>query len=150
MNKFIPAVLILFFMAFPALGQEPDTVGMDQVLDSIYRFGDEDILYADSLYADSLVQEFDYSHSPQKATLHSLVLPGLGQAYNEKYYKIPIVWAAMGGVGYAIVYNTNQYKQATLNFILEESDTNERWLKLWRRNMELSYIAATARIYIFN
>ncbi|MCK5066025.1 MAG: hypothetical protein KAR16_01240 [Bacteroidales bacterium] len=144
MNKFIPAVLILFFMAFPALGQEPDTVGMDQVLDSIYRFGDEDILYADSLYADSLVQEFDYSHSPQKATLYSLVLPGLGQAYNKKYYKMPIVWAALGGVGYAIVYNTKGYRQASYDYALLPDDLNQRKLKYWRRNMELSYIGLIA------
>ena len=140
MNKFVPAVLILFFMVIPALGQEPDTLEMDVILDSIYRLGDEDILYTDSLYADSLLTEFDYSHSPLKATLYSLVLPGLGQAYNKKYYKMPIIWAGLGGVGYAIAYNTKGYRQASYEFSLLPNDSNQFALKYWRRNMELSYI----------
>ena len=33
---------------------------------------------------------------PSKAAFYSAVLPGLGQAYNKKYWKIPIVWGAIG------------------------------------------------------
>jgi hypothetical protein len=145
MNNFFPAVLILFFMVIPAIGQEPDTVEMTVVLDSIYRIGDEGILYADSLfvdslYTDSLLTEFDYSHSPMKATLYALVLPGLGQAYNKKYYKIPIVLAGLGGVVYAISFNTNGYRQASYEFSQLPNQSTEFSLKYWRRNMELSYI----------
>lgn len=35
-------------------------------------------------------------HSPKKATLYSALVPGLGQLYNRKYWKAPIVWATMG------------------------------------------------------
>jgi hypothetical protein len=35
-------------------------------------------------------------HSPRKAALYSAILPGLGQAYNKKYWKIPLAWAAVG------------------------------------------------------
>ncbi|MBW3523367.1 MULTISPECIES: DUF5683 domain-containing protein [unclassified Chryseobacterium] len=49
--------------------------------------------------------------NPTKAGLYSAVLPGLGQTYNKKYWKVPIVWGAVGtGVGIAI-WNQNQYKK---------------------------------------
>ncbi len=47
--------------------------------------------------------------NPTKAGLYSAVLPGLGQVYNKKYWKVPIVLGAVGtGVGIA-VWNQNQY-----------------------------------------
>jgi hypothetical protein len=138
MNKLFPAVLILFVMFLPATGQEPDSLSTGR--DPMHRPGEEEIFLADSLYADSLLTDFDFSHSPTKATLYALVLPGLGQAYNRKYWKIPIVWAAMGGVIYAINFNTQQYQQASINFSEDPSESNKYKLKGWRRYMELSYI----------
>ncbi len=46
--------------------------------------------------------------------------------------------------GYAIYYNTNEYKNAIFNYLADESDTNVRYLEFWKRNMELSYIAMIA------
>lgn len=37
---------------------------------------------------------------PRKATLRSLMFPGLGQAYNRQYYKMPFVYAGYGALGY--------------------------------------------------
>jgi len=50
-------------------------------------------------------------HDPRKATLHSLMLPGWGQAYNRKYWKIPLVYAALGITGYIFNYNRVQYNK---------------------------------------
>ncbi|MDB4088316.1 DUF5683 domain-containing protein [Flavobacteriales bacterium] len=51
----------------------------------------------------------DSIHSPRKATIYSAVLPGLGQAYNEKFWKIPIVYAVIGGCLTAAIINNKDY-----------------------------------------
>lgn len=57
--------------------------------------------------------------SPAKAGLYSAVLPGLGQFYNKKYWKIPIVWGAVGtGIGVAL-WNDKQYKRYRNAFVAE-------------------------------
>ncbi len=48
-------------------------------------------------------------HSPQKASLYSAVLPGLGQAYNHKYWKIPIVYGLGAYTVYAAMANHKIY-----------------------------------------
>jgi hypothetical protein len=50
-------------------------------------------------------------HSVSKAAIYSAVLPGLGQAYNKKYWKIPIIYAGFGAFGYFIVTNNKEYVQ---------------------------------------
>ena len=58
-------------------------------------------------------------YNPTKAGLYSAVLPGLGQYYNKKYWKIPIVWGAVGtGVGIAL-WNDKQYKRYRNAFVAE-------------------------------
>ncbi len=46
--------------------------------------------------------------SPSKAAFYSAVLPGLGQAYNKKYWKIPIVYAALGTGIYFYIDNNKE------------------------------------------
>ncbi|WPQ65477.1 DUF5683 domain-containing protein [Chitinophaga sancti] len=49
-------------------------------------------------------------HSPRKAALYSAVLPGLGQIYNREYWKLPLVYAAMGITTYTYIFNMNKYR----------------------------------------
>jgi len=50
------------------------------------------------------------SHSPVKATIMSACLPGLGQVYNGKWWKVPIVYAGFGGLGYLVYSNYYEYR----------------------------------------
>ncbi|MDD4598244.1 MAG: DUF5683 domain-containing protein [Lentimicrobiaceae bacterium] len=52
-------------------------------------------------------------HSPHKATIYSLVLPGLGQAYNKKYWKIPVIYAGFTFLVYNIKVNNDEVKKFT-------------------------------------
>jgi hypothetical protein len=49
--------------------------------------------------------------APARAAFYSAVLPGLGQAVNKKYWKIPIVYAALGTGAYFYMNNNKLYKR---------------------------------------
>jgi len=125
MKRFNVAVLLII-LTLPAFSQESDTVHAIQNADTLYEGA-------------SLQIEVREPKSPTRALLYAMVLPGLGQAYNGKYWKIPIVWGALGVSAYAIHYNTQNYEAAVRDYLLTESD-DDRIVRGWRRNMELSYI----------
>lgn len=48
---------------------------------------------------------------PKKALIYSLILPGAGQIYNRRYWKLPLVYAAYGGLAYAFDINGSRLKR---------------------------------------
>jgi hypothetical protein len=50
--------------------------------------------------------------APSKAAFYSAILPGLGQIYNKRYWKAPIVWGAMGTGIYVYSFNNTEYRRA--------------------------------------
>ena len=62
------------------------------------------------------------AHDPKKATLRSLILPGWGQAYNREYWKIPIVYGALGTVAGFYIYNNSWYKKTKKAFEIRVSE----------------------------
>ena len=49
--------------------------------------------------------------APSKAAFYSAIFPGMGQIYNRKYWKAPIVWGAMGTSIYFYLDNNKEYKR---------------------------------------
>jgi hypothetical protein len=72
----------------------------------------------DSIQSKHALNKAIYS-SARKASIMSVCLPGLGQAYNKKYWKIPVIYAALGGLGYWGITNQTQYKFYSNNLRLE-------------------------------
>lgn len=51
------------------------------------------------------------AHSPHKAAIRSAIIPGWGQIYNHSYWKLPIIYGALGTTAYIFHYNLKYYKQ---------------------------------------
>ncbi|MDY6800499.1 MAG: DUF5683 domain-containing protein [Bacteroidota bacterium] len=100
-------------------------------------------------------------HSPHKATMFSAVVPGLGQVYNKKYWKLPIIYGLTGAFIYAFDFNNNQYnkyKNAYAEFDAGKINSFEGYtnkdiiLRLkdyHRRNRDLNVIVL-AGVYMLN
>lgn len=71
------------------------------------------------------IESYAARYNPRKAMLYSAVLPGLGQAYNKKYWKIPLVIGGFVGTGYGIwEYNRRYqfYKNGLFNMLNEPAN----------------------------
>ena len=97
-------------------------------------------------------------HSPPKATLYSAVIPGLGQVYNRKYWKVPIIYAGIATAGYFAVNENNDFVRYKNAYLLRQkgeadefSTQSEQWIlsnmEISRRNRDLMIIATTA-VYV--
>lgn len=71
-------------------------------------------------------------HDPRKATLYSAFCPGLGQIYNHKYWKLPLVYAAVGIPVYTFFYNKSWYQkcQQALSILADTPLTNDKLAKV--------------------
>lgn len=69
------------------------------------------LIYRDSLSPQKkdTVINFQMKKSPWKSVLYSAVLPGLGQFYNESYWKVPVILSIGGYLGYVVVKNHNKF-----------------------------------------
>jgi len=104
-------------------------------------------------------------HSPTKATIMSACLPGLGQVYNRKYWKVPVIYAGFGVMTYFIYTNADEYinykcayiesSQGTMNgsyaYLVQKYSASELLSarEYYRRNLEIS-ILLTAVWYALN
>lgn len=99
--------------------------------------------------------------APAKAAFYSAILPGLGQAYNKKYWKIPIVYGAIGTSLYFYFDNNkkyHQYRDAYKSRLAGFDNDEFQYLddnrlisaqRFYQRNRDLSLLLAAA-FYILN
>lgn len=100
---------------------------------------------------------------PNRASMYSAILPGLGQIYNKKYWKLPLIYGGGVVIAYYLDYNNRQYKQHRDSFIaIRDQDDRtkpfderydekdyERATDYWRRNRDLLIISAIL-VYAIN
>lgn len=98
---------------------------------------------------------------PTKASFYSALLPGLGQAYNKKYWKIPIVYGAIGTSLYFYINNNkkyNNYRDAYKRRLQGFNDDEYQYLddsrliqaqRFYQRNRDLSLLVTVA-FYVLN
>lgn len=137
-----------------------DTVGQEKV----------NVVTADN-YPYGLDGKKIFNPSPTRAVWLSALLPGLGQIYNRRYWKLPIVIGGFMGLGYATSWNNNQYQdytqayrdlldddpntQSYMNFFpstVSEDSLDKTWLSqvmksrkdYYRRNRDLCIICIVA------
>ncbi len=70
-----------------------------------------------------------FKPNPRKAMLYSAIFPGLGQIYNRKYWKLPIVYGIFSGMSYAISWNNQYYQNYFSGYkdIMDDSDDTNSW-----------------------
>lgn len=99
---------------------------------------------------------------PQKATILSLI-PGGGQIYNQKYWKLPVIYAGFGALAYATIKNQQFYDEVRLAYLQrlnKEAVTNPEYANVptemlfglreyYRKNRDLSVIGMVG-LYAFN
>jgi hypothetical protein len=74
-------------------------------------------------------------YNPKVATFRSAVLPGWGQAYNRKYWKIPIIYGALGTTAGIFLYNLKTYKvlRKAVIILSDSSTANDTLVNLQYR-----------------
>ncbi len=99
----------------------------------------------------------------RRASIMSAVVPGLGQAYNHKYWKLPIIYAGLGGFGYMFVSNNKQYNlyhknlaawydndSSTVNTLTQYNGQQLKDQKLYYRKYRDFAIIGLAIVYLIN
>lgn len=91
--------ILLLFIAFPVLAQETDDV--------VEPEGESQLVIEETL--ETRIEQDPLA--PARAAFYSAVVPGLGQAYNKRYWKIPIVYGGMASGIYFYTTNNKDYNR---------------------------------------
>jgi hypothetical protein len=147
MSKWIFSIIMLI-ASINCQAQTEDLAVMDSIAkaDSKILFGDSIATAADTT---SIVVKKEkktkrdwstWKPNPQRALWLALVLPGAGQIYNRKYWKLPIIYGGFIGCIYALTWNNMMYKdysQAYLD-IMDNDPTTDSYNKFLHLGVEIT------------
>lgn len=118
---------------------------------STWLFVGAGLIYWGTLMDGVVNYKKDIHPHPGRATIYSILLPGLGQAYNGEYWKIPIYWGCLLGSGHFLYTNNVNYKrfkrihnEATTNpdYDVSISAETAQWYRdVYRRYRDYSIVA---------
>lgn len=122
MYKCLFLIWFLFGLVLAAKAQKPDTIAVKSKTDSLNRKQDS---VTSKRYVPKVTKEKVYHpdslHDPHKAVMRSLMIPGWGQIYNHRWWKLPLVYGGLGLLGDVVVFNQRYYK-----LFLKEAQLRER------------------------
>ena len=101
LTAFVFSILFIWISSAQEIDQKP--TAKDSLKTDLNQEG---IVIQDSIFEKRKVIN---PLAPSKAAFYSAVLPGLGQIYNKRYWKVPIVYAVIGTGVYAYTYNDDLY-----------------------------------------
>jgi hypothetical protein len=124
---FTKNIIPLFFLLIGSNLFAQDTAKQQPAAHSLFDSSNNTVKIKDSTKA--VVKRDSFSmkpkHDPHKAIVHSALIPGWGQAYNHEYWKIPIVYAAIGIPLITYIYNNTWYHRTNNAFnIYINNDTS--------------------------
>ncbi|MFD2607252.1 DUF5683 domain-containing protein [Euzebyella marina] len=112
MSKSLFTFFFLGFFIFATQAQEDPTTTTE--VDSLETtLEEEGIVLVDSVKSK---RKAINPLAPSKAAFYSAVFPGLGQAYNKRYWKVPIVFGAIGAAVYGYTWNDSRYDRVRTAF----------------------------------
>ena len=123
-------IAILSLLTLSAQAQQEDRAEADSVtftqLDSIAKVDSVRIMTADSIQMVKPRKDWTkWSPNPQRALWLALVIPGAGQIYNRKYWKLPIFYGGFLGCIYALSWNNTMYKDYSQAYLdISDNDPN--------------------------
>lgn len=108
------------------LASRPDSVGLVLGTADMVMMPDSAALAAESPYDRWEPRQVEFNPDPTRAVWMSALFPGLGQLYNRRYWKLPIVIGAYMGLGYATSWNNGMltdYTRAYRDIMDNDPDT---------------------------
>jgi len=110
MYRYLLVILLFTCFAFSAMAQGPD-LNKQTKKDTINQRADSVKVkrFVPKVTHDNKIYHPDSTHDPHKAIMRSLMIPGWGQLYNHQWWKVPFIYAGLGLLVDAVLFNQKYY-----------------------------------------